>query len=79
MPWNCRGSASTRHCEHPLHGEFRSLLLYSLVSMAANHAHMHMPQPQNEGYVKIASLLPQMNSINTFGIVLENRELLDLI
>ncbi|WKY06029.1 hypothetical protein Q1695_006322 [Nippostrongylus brasiliensis] len=40
--------------------------------MAANHAHMHMPQPQNEGYVKIASLLPQMNSINTFGIVLEN-------
>ncbi|VDO57463.1 unnamed protein product [Haemonchus placei] len=41
--------------------------------MAANHAHIHPPPPQqNEGYVKIASLVPQMNSINTFGIVLEN-------
>ncbi|KAJ1351445.1 hypothetical protein KIN20_007447 [Parelaphostrongylus tenuis] len=41
--------------------------------MAGNHAHPHPPPPQQtEGYVKIASLGPQMNSINTFGIVLEN-------
>uniref|UniRef100_A0A0K0CXP7 OB domain-containing protein n=1 Tax=Angiostrongylus cantonensis TaxID=6313 RepID=A0A0K0CXP7_ANGCA len=44
----------------------------NLVPMAANHAHSHLPQQQNEGYVKIASLLPQMNCINTYGIVLEN-------
>ncbi|KJH47371.1 hypothetical protein DICVIV_06534 [Dictyocaulus viviparus] len=40
--------------------------------MANNHTHMHVSQQQNEGYVKIASLVPQMNSINTYGIVLEN-------
>lgn len=42
--------------------------------MAANHVHMHPPPQQNDGYVKIASLQPQMNCINTYGIVLENRK-----
>ncbi|KAK6748804.1 hypothetical protein RB195_001433 [Necator americanus] len=40
--------------------------------MAVNHVHMHLPLQQNDGYVKIASLQPQMNCINTYGIVLEN-------